>query len=202
MLLRFFSLLRASAPYSGPSSIQADGSFNAQVKLQWNIITWRHLLTLTAHEVQPLSSPLREQRSREQTLCLIRAEVSTLAKCKKNLSTPFQHPHPKSVQSPANSFPIFPPPVSPRPPHLKNGVTFTALAEKCCQRLSQSAEKFQRVSRGNPTLVNSECYISDIAALGKSKNYLLMGFLWKAAVSSMPKKKSQSETLCNEAVSH
>lgn len=32
-------LLRASAPYSGPSSIQADGSFNTQVKLQWNIIT-------------------------------------------------------------------------------------------------------------------------------------------------------------------
>lgn len=88
-------------------------------------------------------------------------------------------PHPKSVQSPANSLPIFSPPVSPCPPHLKNGVTFTALSKKCCQRLSQSAEKFQRVSRGNPTLVNSECYISDIAANGKSKNYLLMGFLWK-----------------------
>lgn len=34
-----FSWLRASAPYSGPSSIQADGCFNTQVKLQWNIIT-------------------------------------------------------------------------------------------------------------------------------------------------------------------
>lgn len=60
---------------------------------------------------------------------------------------PLHPPRPKSVQSPANSFPIFSPPVSPHPPHLKNGVTFTALAEKCCQRLPQSAEKFQSLLR-------------------------------------------------------
>lgn len=115
---------------------------------------------------------------------------------------PLHPPHPKSVQSPANSFPIFSPPVSPCPPHLKNGVTFTALAEKCCQRLSQSAEKFQRVSRGNPTLVNSECYISDIAALGESKNYLLMGFQWQPArpvCQNSP--KVSNETWCNVQIS-
>lgn len=36
--------------------------------------------------------------------------------------------------------------------------------EKRCQRSSQSAEKFQKVFRSNPTLVNSKWYISDIAA--------------------------------------
>lgn len=75
---------------------------------------------------------------------------------------PHTHPHPKSVQSLANSFPIFTPLSASS--HLENGVTFTTLAEKCCQRLSQSAEKFQRVSRRNPTLVNSKWYISNIAA--------------------------------------
>lgn len=55
-------LFQASVVYSEPSSLHADSCFHTQVKLQWNIIIWRHVLTLTVHKVQLLSSPLRAEQ--------------------------------------------------------------------------------------------------------------------------------------------
>lgn len=80
---------------------------------------------------------------------------------------------PPPTKSLANSFPIFSPLSASF--HLKNGVTFTTLMEKRCQRSSQSAEKFQKVFRSNPTLVNSKWYISDIAASESLKSSAELG---------------------------
>lgn len=80
----------------GPHLFTLTAGFNTQVKLQWNIIIWRHLLTLTAHEVQFLSYPPPNRRTEqwEQTRCLIRAEVSALKRWNAKAKFP-----PKSVLS-------------------------------------------------------------------------------------------------------
>lgn len=143
--------------FLGPHLFMLVAGFNTQVKLQWNIIIWRHLLTLTVHEVQLLLSlpPNRRTEQWEQTHRLIHAEVSALRRwnAKSRVS-------PQKICSlpPSHLFPLFSP--LSLAPHLKNGVTFTTLMEKCCQRLSQSAKKSQKVSQSNPTLVNSKWYIS------------------------------------------
>lgn len=139
----------------GPHLLTLTAGFNTQVKLQWNIIIWKHLLTLTSWSTASLlSSSEQENRAvRINTLpnpCW--SQRSREMKCKSNVSSP------PNLFSLSFSFPIFSP-LSP-PSHLKNGVTFTSLTEKCCQRLSQSAEKFQQVSRSNHRLVNSKWYIS------------------------------------------
>lgn len=100
-----------------------------------------------AARTNTLPNPCWSQRSQEM-------------KCKGKARTP----PPQNLFTPPPLLPRYRLPwfLSPRssPSHLKNGVTFTTLMEKCCQRLSQSAAKFQKVSQSNPTLVKSKCYIS------------------------------------------
>ncbi len=153
-------LFQASTVYFGSSSIHAGGwhQHTGKITVEYHYLKAFADLDSAWSTASLVSSSEQENRAvRTNTLpnpCW--SQRSQEMKCKKQ-STP---PHRICSPSPSHStsFPIFSP-FSP-PSHLKNGVTFTTLMEKCCQRLSQSAKKFQKVSRSNPTLVNSKWYIS------------------------------------------
>lgn len=132
----------------GPHLFTLTAGFNTQVQLQWNIIISRHLLTLTVHEVQLLSSPPPNRRTErwEQTRCLIHAEVSALKRWNAKAKSPLQI-FPLHFLSLSISFPIFSPLSLATLPsqewchfHYSHGKVLSALVSKCWE-ISESLSK-------------------------------------------------------------